>query len=191
MEERGPRGHRTSEYYTWTGMRQRCRNPKSGAYKYYGARGIEVCARWNSFDNFMADMGPKPSPDHTIERENVNGNYEPDNCVWLHKDQQAKNRRSTQWVDHEGQKMCLAEALRLTGKDKTTIRHRVKRGLTHQEALETNRMRMGPPPTCQISFRGEAFTLKEFSELTGRSKSAVWYQIYTRGRSAEEVFNHV
>jgi hypothetical protein len=74
---------RTSEYGVWTGMIQRCSNPESAHYERYGGRGIEVCLRWrNSFENFLADMGIRPSPNHQIDRRNNDGHYEPTNCRW-------------------------------------------------------------------------------------------------------------
>jgi len=84
----------SSEFYTWNHMKNRCTNPNSDDYKYYGERGISVCVRWlNSFENFFSDMGYKPTPQHTIERKNNDGNYEPSNCVWATMAEQNKNRR--------------------------------------------------------------------------------------------------
>lgn len=85
---------RASEYMTWRNIRARCGNPKSVNYKYYGGRGIQVCSRWLNFENFFADMGPKPSKSHTIERLNNDGNYEPGNCCWALMSEQAKNKRA-------------------------------------------------------------------------------------------------
>lgn len=81
-------------YHIWTDMRERCRNPKRHNYKNYGGRGIKVCGRWNDFRNFVADMGPKPSPNHSLDRIDVNGNYEPSNCRWATIHQQNANQRS-------------------------------------------------------------------------------------------------
>lgn len=82
------------EYNTWLGMKQRCYNKKCACYSYYGGRGIRVCKRWkHSFSNFLADMGRKPGPDYSIDRINVNGNYEPSNCRWATKKEQAINTR--------------------------------------------------------------------------------------------------
>lgn len=86
---------KTPEYTTWKGMMRRCTCSTDKDYKNYGGRGIKVCERWESFENFLADMGLKPSLRHSIERTKNEGNYDPDNCCWALPDQQARNRRNT------------------------------------------------------------------------------------------------
>ena len=86
--------NKTAEYRCWVAMHTRCTNPKQRAWKHYGGRGIRVCERWNSFENFLADMGRKPTSQHSIDRIDVNGNYEPLNCRWATPVQQVRNRRA-------------------------------------------------------------------------------------------------
>jgi hypothetical protein len=86
----------TSEYGSWSMMKNRCLNPRTPAFADYGGRGISVCPQWvNSFETFLSDVGKKPSSGHTLDRIDNDGNYEPGNCRWSTYNQQARNRRST------------------------------------------------------------------------------------------------
>jgi hypothetical protein len=120
---------RSSEHKTWCTMKQRCGNPKNHKYKDYGARGITVCERWiASFENFYADMGPKPSKAHSIDREDNDGPYHPDNCRWSIPLVQARNSRRARVIEIDGQKRCISEWVEFLGvpawKPKEMIRGR-------------------------------------------------------------------
>ena len=84
---------KTPEYQVWCSMIKRCSNEKSTGYPDYGGRGITVCERWDKFENFLEDMGLRPGPLHSIERKDVNGNYEPENCKWASPTEQSRNTR--------------------------------------------------------------------------------------------------
>lgn len=85
------------EYRAWYAMKTRCGNPKQGSWRSYGGRGIKVCDRWaRLFENFLEDMGRKPSPSHSLDRIDVNGNYEPSNCRWATPLEQRLNQRPRQ-----------------------------------------------------------------------------------------------
>ena len=114
-------------------MLARCLNPSTPGYERYGGRGIAVCERWReSFQNFLADMGPRPLGT-TLDRINNDGNYEPGNCRWATSEQQAGNTSKTRWVDG----MSLAAAARKHGIQEDVLRLRLKRGWDEHRALAT------------------------------------------------------
>lgn len=126
----------TRVYNIWIGMRSRCGDPSDKSYAYYGERGITVCDAWKQdFAAFYADMGDPPSDEHTIERDDVNGAYSPENCRWATRTEQANNTRRNVSLTHNGQTHTAAEWALLTGINAATIRNRKKRGWTDEETL--------------------------------------------------------
>jgi len=126
------------EYRVWSHMKGRCSNPNDSAWGDYGGRGITVCDRWLSgFEAFFEDMGPRPSPSHSIERQNVNGNYEPTNCVWATIDVQAINRRNNRRVEYRGERIPMMEACRRAGIPHRykAVHQRVRKGMSFAEAM--------------------------------------------------------
>ncbi|QVD49147.1 hypothetical protein LUCX_77 [Xanthomonas phage vB_XciM_LucasX] len=117
-------------------MVRRCTDPNCKEYQYYGARGIRICDRWMVLENFDADIGTPPSPDHTLERIDVNGHYEPNNCCWATPKEQARNRRSNVLHEHQGQKRFLDDLAEEYGLPKRTVIDRMRRkGMPLSEAL--------------------------------------------------------
>lgn len=107
-------GHST-ENRTWSMMRNRCLNPKSDQYLLYGGRGITICKRWDKFENFIKDMGFKPSSKHSLDRINTNGNYSKKNCRWATQKEQCRNKRTNKMVTYKGKTLCLMDWAEKTG----------------------------------------------------------------------------
>lgn len=123
------------EYTAWQHMRRRCSDPNNADYKNYGARGIQVCERWNTFELFYCDMGPRPSLAHSIDRINNDGNYEPNNCRWATCTQQRRNSRSNHHLTFHGETMCICEWAERLGMNRMTLYHRIRRGWNTERAL--------------------------------------------------------
>jgi len=109
-------------------LKSRCNNPKVRNYNRYGGRGIKVCDRWNEFENFLEDMGLRPSPNHSIDRINNDGNYEPGNCKWSDRAQQGANKSNNIRLVYNGESKTASEWARLTGVKYRTLLCRIKRG---------------------------------------------------------------
>jgi len=118
-------------------MKGRCLNPNEDAYARYGGRGITGCERWQSFENFLADMGTRPSPHHTIERIDNTRGYSPDNCVWATWIEQENNRKDNRRITFQERNLTLAQWVKVTGICWSTIHRRLKRGWSAEKTLTT------------------------------------------------------
>lgn len=126
----------TPEHWAWKAIKRRCYAKGLKQYSDYGGRGIKVCDRWlKSFEDFYADMGPRPSKDHSIDRVNNNGNYEPSNCVWATRKKQNNNSRHNHYIKIEGVTRTLAQWTEEYSLGEETIRQRLKRGLSGKDLI--------------------------------------------------------
>jgi hypothetical protein len=127
---------KTPEYQTWVHLIMRCENKKDRAYNRYGGRGIKVCESWrDSFTNFLADMGPRPSTKHSIDRINNDGNYEPGNCRWATRAEQNANTSQNRLFTIGNETLCLAHWAARFGISKASLWARLNLGWDIQMAL--------------------------------------------------------
>lgn len=146
-EKRRTHGHTSNknkqfayEYHTWASMKNRCYRVGNASYKNYGARGITVCDRWlNSFENFYADMGPRPSNEHSLDRIDTNSGYSPENCRWADKYQQAQTRTNVRAITAFGKTQSAAAWERDTGIPSMVIRNRLDSGWDVEKTLTTQK----------------------------------------------------
>lgn len=115
----------TPEYRIWLGMRQRCSNAKTPAFQNYGGRGIHVDTRWDSFVQFLADVGPRPSSRHSLDRIDNNGPYSPENCRWATYAEQFRNMRKNVWIEFHGERMIAADWARRIGIGQKSLTQRI------------------------------------------------------------------
>jgi hypothetical protein len=131
-------GSNTSEFSTWGLIKYRCNNKNSPDWKDYGGRGITVCSRWlNSFENFLEDMGNKPSKKHSIDRIDNNGNYDPSNCRWSTIIEQANNKRNNIFIKYNGEPKSALELSKIIGIRPDTILCRVRYGWSDSDIINT------------------------------------------------------
>jgi hypothetical protein len=153
-------------------MLRRCKYPSLRAYRWYGAKGIKVCERWKTFENFASDMGPIPFAGATLDRIDSSKDYGPENCKWSTMTTQARNRKSNKLLTLNGETKCLAEWVESSGLPWSTIMGRKRIGWSDEDALTT-------PKTSSPVYRynGVTLTLKEWSPISGIPYKTLWHRI--------------
>jgi hypothetical protein len=133
---------RSPEYVSWCAMKHRCNNPENQDWEHYGGRGIKVCKRWEkSFRSFLADMGPQPPGQNTIERVNSDKDYKPSNCRWASQKEQTRNKRTTKRIEHNGETLTVGEWAERLGLSYSVLQSRIVRGWPIQLALTLSKQR--------------------------------------------------
>jgi hypothetical protein len=163
----------TPEYVAWQSMRRRCANPRTTSYEHYGGRGIRVCKRWRKFEDFLADMGPRPSPEHSIDRyPDKDGDYEPGNVRWATRTEQARNTRVNRLITHDGQTLTVTEWSERTRIGASTIGERLRHGWSASDAITTP-----PQPRARkrgaISHDGRTMPVAAWSREVGLNSNTI------------------
>lgn len=160
-------------YATWSAMRRRCNSKACRGYKRYGGRGIKVTDRWDDFWVFVQDMGKKPSPSHTLDRIDNNGDYTPENCRWALPIEQANNRRDNINLTVDGVTKSIMQWAHELGVDHTTLRVRLRYGWSDEDIIRKPIKR-----AKKHCFKGESLTVKEWSEKTGIPAATIKCRLY-------------
>jgi len=148
-----PRSYRP-EYRIWMNMRRRCSDPRNQSFYLYGNR-AQVCAAWDkSFDQFLADMGPRPSPKHSLDRIDNNGNYEPHNVRWATPKEQARNTSSTRFLTVEGVTKPFTQWAEEVGITVQSLEYRLKNGWSPEDAVSR-------PPQKSVPHRDSLITKRK------------------------------
>jgi hypothetical protein len=151
-------------YGSWHQMRQRCTRKSHPSYKHYGGKGIRYCKRWDSFANFINDLGPKPDG-MTLERIDSKKNYSPKNCRWASRHDQARNKSNNVWITYAGRRMILADWAKELGVPLLRLHKRLFRdGYTIAEAFQ---MPHGEGRCKMISFGGKRLSITAWSKRLG------------------------
>lgn len=179
---------KTSEYNSWKMMKARCYNPNASGYHRYGGRQITVCQRWReSFLHFLADMGPKPSPAHSIERLDNDAGYSPNNCKWSTRKEQQRNTVNTRLLTYNGESMCLKDWAHKIGIHPRSLAHRLTSGWSVERALST------PPvtpnnrcDTVMLTLDGITLPLQEWARTLDIKPSTIYQRINLLGWTVEK-----
>ena len=128
-------GKRSPEHGAWHTMKSRCNNPKDRDFLNYGGRGIKICPRWHSFENFFLDLGMRPGNKYSLDRIDCNGNYCPENCRWATRVEQNRNRRSCVYITINNKCQTVKEWAIELGVKRQTIEKRLKLGWSQYNSV--------------------------------------------------------
>lgn len=165
-------------YAVWQSMIGRCTRASDPRYADYGGRGVSVCPRWaGSFESFITDMGRRPSDDHSIERIDNSGDYEPSNCRWATAVEQGRNSRRNRIVTFDGQEMPLSEACELSGIPYGRIKNRLRDGWPDETLFSPLSHRRRRKDAHWVEVNGEKVCLTEAAERVGLTYACVFQRL--------------
>jgi hypothetical protein len=167
-------GKKTPEFKIWCGMRNRCQNPNEPAYRYYGGRGIRVHPEWDrDFAAFLRDVGPRPSPAHSLDRIDGDGHYEPGNVRWATPAQQANNKRNNRRLTFDGESLTVGEWARRMGAPVDRIWSRLRQGWSVERILKEppHAQSARPPPALKVGQQVGRLTLLKREAGAGAVKA--------------------
>ena len=168
------------ERATFSAMKQRCNNKHNRAYPNYGGRGIRV--EYELFDDFFADVGPAPSPAHSIDRINNDGNYAKGNCRWATDEEQANNSRKNRVITHNGKTQTLAQWVKENEMSYDAVSWRLQHGWSIEEALFSKEK-----DTTYIEYENQSLTADQWEKITGIHRNTLRYRL-KQGWSLDRVF---
>lgn len=186
----------TRLYAVYMTMKQRCCNENHRDYKYYGSRGIQVCDEWKgnfaAFYDWSLENGYDETADrgqYTIDRIDVNGNYEPSNCRWITIEEQQRNKRNNVLYEYKGSMLTLTEISKQSGIPAGTLTSRIyESGMSIEKATKEDKMKTGREPK-KYSFNGKTQNLSEWAKEIGIPRTTLEYRLKS-GRPYEKVFTN-
>lgn len=164
-------GKHTATYNTWRGMLRRCTTPGATGYESYGGRGIKVCDRWlESFENFLTDIRPEGK---TLDRENPDGDYTPENCRWASAREQSNNRGNNRLVTLGNRTQTLSQWATECGIGKQTLKERLDAGWAEEDAIMTPVR----SKTLLFEYQGRMLSVRELSEIANVPYCTLWNRL--------------
>jgi hypothetical protein len=180
------KNHLTPERSSYLSMVARIKKPYNPSYAHYKSRGIDIHPDWlgeGGFERFEEHIGKRPSMEHTLDRIDNDGNYEPGNVRWATRLEQANNKSNTRYLNIEGEMVPIQDVARKYNVDRTTISKRIKGGKSIPESLSP------PRETAVFEYNGELMSIPQLSEKYGIYNGTLHYRLIVLGMSVDEAIN--
>lgn len=170
---------------SWTQMMERCYNPEHINAKHYSEKGISVCERWHSFENFLEDMGERPSKEYSLDRINGDLGYSPGNCRWATKTEQQNNLSSNRWLTYQGKTQTVSQWSRDLGLTSPSLHQRIRQGGPIEDILGPRRNERHQE-TRELTFNGKTQSLGDWADELGIPRERLWNRIFTKNMPLEQ-----